>query len=139
MFRLSPLLELKFTEQAAVYLEGRLAMRKFDLGVSSAPLAASFFLLDYIRTIDDTVLDALFSLGMFCLLTTALISVVQIHRFSRGLGLVRSVLAQSTSDLSSMKFRPGIEGLNALEMILNCIGYSIIVFFLLFEVWGTAL
>ena len=139
MFRKSPQLELGFNEQGAAYLESRLAMRKFDLGLSSAPLAASFFLLEHIIVVDEVWLDVLFSLGMSCLLITALISVVQIHRFSQALGIVRSVLAQTDKHRDKLRFRPGIEGLNRLEMTLNCIGYAIIVFFLAYEVWDISL
>ena len=135
MFQRSTPLELEFTEHTATYLEGRLAMRKFDLGVSSAPLAASFFLLEHIKKVDVLWLDALFSVGMLCLTITAIISVVQIHRFSQCLGGVRSALAQKADYRGKIKFRPGIKGLNRLEILLNSVGYLVILLFLVREVW----
>ena len=113
-------------------------MKKFDLAISSAPLGASFLLLEHIQSLEKLIHDVLLTIALVCFVIVAFIAAFQIHRYSQAIGMIRSGLAQSDMEYPSIQFRLGFAGQNIFEFVLLFIGYAIIVFFLILEIWELA-
>lgn len=135
---LLPEMHLPYSEESIAYLESRLGIRKFDLGVASAPLGVSVVMLDQIREIEVLRYDCALSAILVSFALLALISAIQIHRLQFAIGVIRSGLALSQTG-GKFVYRNLPVWFNKLEIALTLVSYVIVLWIVWSVIWGVSL
>lgn len=135
---LPPEMHLPYSDDSIAYLESRLGIRKFDLGVASAPLGVSVVMLDQIKEIEVLRYDCALSTILVSFALLALISAIQIHRLQFAIGVIRSGLALSQTS-GKFVYRNLPVWFNKLEIVLTLVSYVIVLWIVWSVIWGVSL
>jgi hypothetical protein len=134
---LLPEMHLPYTEESIAYLESRLGIRKFDLGVASAPLGVSVVMLDQIKGIQVLKYDCGLSVILVSFAFLALVSAIQIHRLQFAIGVIRSGLALGQTS-EKFVYRNLPVWFNRLEIALTFLSYLIVLWIIWSAIWGVS-
>jgi hypothetical protein len=130
-------IHLPYSEESIAFLESRLAIRKFDLGVASAPLGVSVVMLEQIRNIEVLKYDYALSGILVSFGVLAMVSAIQINRLQYAIGYIRSGLAIKQTRGKFVYRNPAV-WFNKLEIALTFLSYLIVLWIIWSTIWGVS-